>query len=607
DCIPERDIIDYHISPYCDAFLDFLLSANLCILNGRNCIKNDYTSISTKGCAVVDYCLVPYEQLNRYEHFNLLQKSTGINTLDRITIPDHSVLQWTLSMTNFKNVDSINTSVVNGKLNKSKIIHDRQNIPEVFMNNHDMYELLKEKINLLEADRDRQEHIDNSYTEFLDILNSQMKTHLNPREINLNVNNTKNKRVNKPWWNEDLSVEWKGVCVSEKLWLNCKIRSQKNLLKAIFMNKRKLFDKNVKRRKRAHWHDEQSKLLKACENTNKSDFWKDIGKIGIGCERNKSIPIEVLLADGSVSTLPQDVLNKWKNSFEKLYNVPNINNEPGCAVVDYCLVPYEQLNRYEHFNLLQKSTGINTLDRITIPDHSVLQWTLSMTNFKNVDSINTSVVNGKLNKSKIIHDRQNIPEVFMNNHDMYELLKEKINLLEADRDRQEHIDNSYTEFLDILNSQMKTHLNPREINLNVNNTKNKRVNKPWWNEDLSVEWKGVCVSEKLWLNCKIRSQKNLLKAIFMNKRKLFDKNVKRRKRAHWHDEQSKLLKACENTNKSDFWKDIGKIGIGCERNKSIPIEVLLADGSVSTLPQDVLNKWKNSFEKLYNVPNINNE
>ncbi|WAR10114.1 hypothetical protein MAR_035190, partial [Mya arenaria] len=280
DCIPERDIIDYHISPYCDAFLDFLL--------------------------IVDYCLVPYEQLNRYEHFYVIRatyllqkKSAGINTLDRITIPDHSVLQWTLSMTNFKNVDSINTSVVNGKLNKSKIIHDRQNIPEVFMNKHDMYELLKEKINLLEADRDKQEHIDNSYTEFLDILTSQMKTHLNPREINLNVNNTKNKRVNKLWWNEDLSVEWKGVCVSEKLWLNCKIRSQKNLLKAIFINKIKLFDKNVKRRK-GH-----------TGMMNKSDFWKDLGKIGIGSERNKSIPIEVLLADGSIDKAANS-LNKNK-------------------------------------------------------------------------------------------------------------------------------------------------------------------------------------------------------------------------------------------------------------------------------------------------------
>ncbi|WAR20497.1 hypothetical protein MAR_002335 [Mya arenaria] len=242
DCIPERDIIDYHISPYCDA-------------SSKICIKNDNTSISTKGCAVVDYCLVPYKQFNRYEHFS-------------------------------------------------------------------------EKINLLEANRDRQKHIDNSYTEFLDILNSHMTTHLNPREINLNVNNTNNKRVNKPWWKKDLSVEWKGVCVSENLWLNCKIRSQKNLLKAIYMNKRKLFDKHIKRRKRAHWHDEQSKLLKACENTNKSDFWKDIGKIGIGSERNKYIPIEVLLADGTVSTSPQDVLNKWKNSFEKLNNVPNINNEP---------------------------------------------------------------------------------------------------------------------------------------------------------------------------------------------------------------------------------------------------------------------------------------
>ena len=90
--------------------------------------------------------------------------------------------------------------------------YDRQNIPEMFMNDYNIYELLKDKITMLEVDRNRQETIDYSYTEFLDILVSQMKKHLNPREVNLSAKGGKKRRVSKPWWNDDLTGEWNELC-----------------------------------------------------------------------------------------------------------------------------------------------------------------------------------------------------------------------------------------------------------------------------------------------------------------------------------------------------------------------------------------------------------
>ena len=38
----------------------------MCILNGRDFIKNDFTSVSVKGSAVVDYCLVNHENLSSF-------------------------------------------------------------------------------------------------------------------------------------------------------------------------------------------------------------------------------------------------------------------------------------------------------------------------------------------------------------------------------------------------------------------------------------------------------------------------------------------------------------------------------------------------------------
>ena len=79
---------------------DFLINANMCILNGRNFISNDFTSISSKGCSVVDYCLVSYDQLISFEKFTVIRAAELINRSGHVSvlapsgIPDHSALSW---------------------------------------------------------------------------------------------------------------------------------------------------------------------------------------------------------------------------------------------------------------------------------------------------------------------------------------------------------------------------------------------------------------------------------------------------------------------------------------------------------------------------------
>ncbi len=65
DDITEKETIDFKYTMYGYTLIDFLISSNCCVLNGRKgvCSKNVYTSISNKGMAVVDYCFVSYEAL----------------------------------------------------------------------------------------------------------------------------------------------------------------------------------------------------------------------------------------------------------------------------------------------------------------------------------------------------------------------------------------------------------------------------------------------------------------------------------------------------------------------------------------------------------------
>ena len=64
DVLPERNTVDFTVNSYGELFIVFLINTNLCILNGRTSVRNEFTSISVKGCSVVDYFITPYDSLN---------------------------------------------------------------------------------------------------------------------------------------------------------------------------------------------------------------------------------------------------------------------------------------------------------------------------------------------------------------------------------------------------------------------------------------------------------------------------------------------------------------------------------------------------------------
>ena len=116
-----------------------MMCTNLCVLNGRNFDKNDFTYVSTQGGAsVVDYCLVPHESLAKYGNFNVhlmrqfIESAVGIESLSTHNMPDHAFLTWNFIASNSgvnERVDSEPRLENDACFTK----YDRKNIPSTFI------------------------------------------------------------------------------------------------------------------------------------------------------------------------------------------------------------------------------------------------------------------------------------------------------------------------------------------------------------------------------------------------------------------------------------------------------------------------------------------
>ena len=97
--INHREHIDKPVNSHGKALLDFLLTSDMCVLNGRSGPeRNQYASISVRGMAVVDYCLVPHEGLKDYQDFTITSMPEVMEKRLQVdaTLFDHSVLSWCL-------------------------------------------------------------------------------------------------------------------------------------------------------------------------------------------------------------------------------------------------------------------------------------------------------------------------------------------------------------------------------------------------------------------------------------------------------------------------------------------------------------------------------
>ncbi|CAC5421363.1 unnamed protein product [Mytilus coruscus] len=79
DQLTERNITDFTANSYSEIFSEFLSTVNCCVLNWRYPNHEDFTYVSTKGSPVVDYCVVPYENLFHYKNFKVIRASDLCN------------------------------------------------------------------------------------------------------------------------------------------------------------------------------------------------------------------------------------------------------------------------------------------------------------------------------------------------------------------------------------------------------------------------------------------------------------------------------------------------------------------------------------------------
>ncbi|MDA8002939.1 MAG: hypothetical protein MPL62_16775, partial [Alphaproteobacteria bacterium] len=95
----DRCIVDMVKNEQGEMLVECMRSTGLCFVSGRKG-ADEFTCISSKGRSVVDYCLVPFDELANIDNFMVRTMSQCEAHLcvseEGFRVPDHSVLMWDL-------------------------------------------------------------------------------------------------------------------------------------------------------------------------------------------------------------------------------------------------------------------------------------------------------------------------------------------------------------------------------------------------------------------------------------------------------------------------------------------------------------------------------
>ena len=319
--------VDNKINMHGRGFIEFLLDAKCCVLNGRVTPEksNKFTFQSTRGLSQVDYVVTMHDNLALCNTMNIKSCTEIINNLNleqlvapTSRIPDHSLLTLDLSLSFhvLEGIDDENAAPTNADVNKQqKNKYIVRNIPQEFLQSPGVCTALHNIINKIECNRETQNDVDNIYNELIDVIIQEMNSVL---LVPSSKHTKKRFKIRKPYWNDDLAAAWKLMQESEKQFNKCHgTRRDKLRAKAKFNECTYNFDKLLKNYKRLYDRGYLIKIEKL--NTgNPVEFWNHISQLG---PRSKnSIPMETLLDDGSVTRNKSEVINKWVNDFQTLYS-----------------------------------------------------------------------------------------------------------------------------------------------------------------------------------------------------------------------------------------------------------------------------------------------
>ncbi|CAC5385800.1 unnamed protein product [Mytilus coruscus] len=275
-----------------------------------------------------------------------------------------------------------------------------------------------------------------------------------------------------------------------------------------------------------------------------------------------------------------------RNDFDQQFHIEIVDDNTDGIIVTRATTIIQSLGEPGRYDL-----------RKIVPDHSLLTWNMCL--FFTIEDQVSKNKDKNQTVMKIKYDTKSVPEDWLSGESVVTEINRVILQLEQSEASQQNIDKMYENFVSVLKAEMSEKLQSKEIRIsNAFNNKARKCKKPWWNSELTMLWNDVCKAEKNWNKCRLSSKKRELRHIFVQKRKLFDRGVQRSKRQYWHSMQEELINS--QGNPKEFWRKIGRIGVGSERQNTIPMEIKLNDGSICDDKDIVINKWKCDFEEMLN-------
>ena len=323
DDIPARNVIDIIANRHGDAFYDFLIESRMIVANGRVPGNHDFTSISTRGKSVVDFCVIPQENFENCISFDIHAMSDLIDDLDmqcliseKCKMSDHSILILNYQLNPLSSSQNdIHTEVTPNNLSKKYKYHTMS--PE-FLRSDTWITILDNLISKIEQVHPMQNEVDTFYEDMTSEIFNEMDRYIDVKVLRKSTR--KRYKNHKPFWNDELTLAWKEMSNAEKTFR--KIINNRALSKVKrheFLTKRKLFDKLLRSTER-NYNRKKAFEIEEINTSNPTEFWKQISRLGP--KKSTNIPLKVYDDQGNIVDDKDQVLDSWKNEFSNLYNLP---------------------------------------------------------------------------------------------------------------------------------------------------------------------------------------------------------------------------------------------------------------------------------------------
>ena len=316
--IKHRKPLDTCSNSHGDCLVEFLKDSCCCVLNGRFDPANDnFTCVSHRGRSVVDYIIGSYSTFVNITDFRVYSMTEVIDKLgitdtisDRSKPSDHSMLVCALDMSPYSTIRHTPDYIQAPSNNIRK--YNVNTIPEHFLTQPTVKTAIRTVIQRLEYATIRQADIDGIYSDFVNILHTEMDKSLKYRDTRTS-RTVANKHRRRPYWNDNLSMLWNEARTAEKCYLSCKSNIQKSHLLRMYKDKRHIFDRALRKQERQYYNMSRNQI-----DTEPHSLWNYMKKLGP--DRHTNVYDTVLLDDGTETSDPGKIREKWKHDFELLFN-----------------------------------------------------------------------------------------------------------------------------------------------------------------------------------------------------------------------------------------------------------------------------------------------